>query len=188
MSAKPWVIVPLVLPVNGKDYEIQPANYDDGMTLMKMTDAGDNADEDTTVLFKLCMGSTWDEMHADKVPYNVMFRAGVAALQFQTALVVAGFDSDTAVTAGEQAWESGIDPEALAAALEAQAANQAPAKKTAAKKQTASSRSTNTDAARKTPSRASGSGTRSPKATPRTARKPAAKTAPRGPRSSPSGS
>lgn len=166
MPAKPWVILPLVLPVGDKKYEIAPIEYDDGLTLIDVLRGNSKKIKDTQsneVFFRLVMGGTWDEMKADHLPFNVMFRAGTAATQYQMALVNDQSAQD-AVAAGERMWESGISPEALAAAM---AANQNPTPK-------GSKRSPGTASATPTRSRASTKPTTSPKGTPRRGKSPAA--------------
>lgn len=186
MPATPWESKPLVLPISGKDYAIQPMEYNDGLTLVALSqgrkaDIAEDASEEE--LFKLCMGDVRAQMLEDKVPYPALFRAAYAAVVYQQALVLADLSNDDAVAAAEKAWERGIDPEAIAAAL------------TAAQEQTGSAgtstNSTSSAPARKTPSRASGRTTKSPTTTPRIGSKaPAKKAARRSPRtpSSTSGS
>lgn len=167
MAAKPWIVIPLELPVGDKTYTVQPVEYDVGLTLLRAGDKGSKIPpkSEDRVLFELVLGATWDQMLEDKQSYPVMFRAGVAALQYQTALV-SGFDSEAAVTIGEQVWEHGLSPEAVAAAL----------KEVAAANSKESNPSTSTASASKTPSRVSTRTTTSRKTTPRIA---AAKKAPR---------
>jgi hypothetical protein len=178
MPAKPWVVLPLVLPVGDKEYRVQPVTYEDGLTLIAVNNSDSETitdkDDDET-LFKLVMGDTWAEMLTDRCPYPVMWRAGMASMQYQAALVN-GLDSTSAVEIGERVWNSGIDPELMAAMVAA-----ADFSKT-------SKPSTSTGTASKTPPRASTKATRSRKATPRTAtaNKPPARRS-SGPRSSSSG-
>lgn len=169
MSAKPWVIQPLRLPVGDKVYEVQPIGYDDGLSLLNVgkndsTIKKNSPDKD---LFKLVLGDVWDTMLADTQPYPAMFRAGTAALHYQTALV-SGLSSEDSIAVGEAVWESGLSPEAVAAALTA--ANQTPPQKKPPQKKpsTTSRRSTSTGAASGTPRPASTSGTRSRTGTRRT--------------------
>jgi len=159
MPAQPWVVVPLKLPVGDKEYVVEPVSYDDGLTLIKVNTGESKkitTKSEDIVFFRLCMGSTWDEMQADRCSYPVMFRAGLAAVQYQSALVN-GLDSEAAVEIGERIWNSGIDPERLAALV---AATDFSLK--------TSTPSTNTGTARKTPSRASTKATNSRKGTPPT--------------------
>jgi cell division septation protein DedD len=166
MSAQPWIVPPLVLPVSDeKRYTVQPTSYDDGLSLValssgKKTDriALKSADSE---LFKLVMADTWDEMMADRQPFPTMFRAGMASLQYQLALV-AGVDPTAAVELGESFWNSGTDPEAVAAAMAADPSTT-----------TTSTPSTSTGSGRKTRSPGSTRTTTSRPATPR--KKPAKK-------------
>jgi hypothetical protein len=179
VPAKPWVVKPLVLPYGGEEFIVLPVDYADGLTLVAV---GNGESKDITEespdeeLFALVMGETWQQMLDARCPYPVMFRAGMASVQYQLALV-SGIDSDAAVAAGERVWESGTDPEMMAALVEA--ANLSSPK--------TSTPSTSTATARKTPPPASGRTTNSRKTTPRTA--PKKKPAPRstGTRSSSTG-
>jgi hypothetical protein len=166
MAAKPWIIKPLVLPVADKAYEVHPVDYQVGLSLVAVqrgTSTTLTEDTEDAVLFALVMGDTWQQMMDDRQPFPVMFRAGIAALQFQTSLI-AGIDNDEAVAIGERVWETGSLPEALAAT-------------TAALPET-STRSQSSDAAPSTRPRASTSTTKSQTATKRT---PPRKAAPRSP-------
>jgi hypothetical protein len=117
MATEPWIVVPLVLTVGEKDYAVQPLDFKLGLSL-KVIAEGDSKDitEDSSdeAMFKLVMGGTWDVMLEDRCPYAAMFRAGMASMQYQMALLN-GVDSEHAVGIGEGVWESGIDPEILAA-------------------------------------------------------------------------
>lgn len=171
MAAKPWKMVPLVLPAGDKEYTVQPVDYETGLSLLATGTSKSPIKRNTEdrELFKLVMGPAWDEMLADGQPYPVVFRAGMATVQYQTALV-SGLDCEQAVTLAEAVWESGLDPEAVAAALAAQQ-NQSGSK--------GSKPSTSTASARKTPSRGSTKRTNSRQTTPRTTQPK--KAAPRSP-------
>lgn len=172
MSAKPWVIQPLRLPIGDKVYEVQPIGYDDGLTLLNVGKdknskiKKDSPDQD---LFKVVLGDVWDELRTDSQPFPAIFRAGTAALQYQTALV-SGMSSEDAVVMGEAVWESGLSPEAVAAAAAAiqQQNQQNEQNKNRGKPSKTSKTSTSTAAASGTRRRASTSGTRSRTSTPRT--------------------
>lgn len=121
MPAKPWIVRPLVLSYGDTNYQVEPISYDDGLTLIAVmrgesTDIPNNAKNED--LFKLVMGGTWDTMRSARLPFPVMFRAGMAATQYQMALIN-DQPSEDAVKAGAAMWESGISPEALAAAMAA---------------------------------------------------------------------
>lgn len=158
MAAKPWIVVPLVLPVGEKEYTIQPIEYQNGLTLRDVLNEKSDAipaEAEDEEIFRLCMGAAWDEMITDKVPVNLVFRGGMASMHYQIALINDITMADAAVI-GEQVWESGLRPEAVAAAL-------------AAKQNAQTSKpSTSTATARKTPRRASTKTTTSRTATPRT--------------------
>jgi hypothetical protein len=171
MTAKPWLVKPLVLPVGDKEYIVEPVEYDTGLMLIAVFNGqsteitSESPDED---LFRIVMGDAWQQMRDDKCPYPVMLRAGAAASRFQSMLI-AGADNDIALAAAEAIWESGIDPELMAALVAA--ANLSNSKD--------SKPSTNTASGSRTPRPASTRTTTSRKATPRAAAKkpPAARSA-----------
>lgn len=134
---------PLVFPIGGKTYTAPDVSYQQGIRLTRIFAGEDHSLDGKPVEegWKLVLGVAWDEMAADDVPMDAMSRAGLAA--------IANFQFGRA--AAELVWESNVSPEALAAAT---AANR--------KERRATQRSTGT--ARKTRSRASSSGTSSPKA------------------------
>jgi len=137
---------PLTFPIGGKHYVVPPLGFTDGILLQRII-AGE--DESLTNApaedgWKLILGSAFDDMVADRVPLEAIARAGFAAMtDFQ-------FGREQA----ELVWESGIDPKALAASI--QAAHQAVS---------GSTPSSSTGAASKTPSPASSTGTTSRKTT-----------------------
>lgn len=134
---------PLAFPVGGKLYTVPPIGVQEGIRLEQII-AGkiEMEGEPADVLWKLAMGSAWDEMLADNVPSEACARAGLAAVaDFQ-------FGRETA----EAAWEAGGDPNLLAAHVAAKAAGI----------NRASRRSSSTASGRKTPSRATTKRTTSP--------------------------
>lgn len=168
MPAKPWIVRPLTLLYGDTKYEVEPISYDDGLTLIAVmrgestTIKEDTKNED---LFKLVMGGTWDAMRTAHLPFPVMFRAGMAATQYQMALIN-DQPSEDAVKAGEAMWESGISPEALAAAMAAsqekpKASKQSP--RTASATATRRQGSTTSTNSRKATPRPAGKGTRTPR-------------------------
>lgn len=180
MSAKPWLIVPLELTVADKTYVVQPVDYQSGIELLDVLQRKSKkikADSPNEMLFRLVLGGVWDEMLADKLPFNVMFRAGVAAAEYQSA-IVSDKPSETAVAQAEAVWESGIDPEALAAALASTAT---------AATSPASRRSRSTASGNETRSPAPTSPTTSPTGTRRRSPKPKAQHPSAGTRSATSG-
>ncbi len=131
MAAKPWLVVPLELAVADKTYTVEPIEYAGGLALLEVLSGKSKEikkNSPNEVLFRLVMGGTWDEMLEDRVPFNVMFRAGMSAVQYQVALV-SDLTNEQAVEAGERMWESGIDPEALAATMAAQTRKPAASKR-----------------------------------------------------------
>lgn len=159
---KPWIVKPLPLPVGDVTYEVEPIGYEDGLTLVSVgngTSEDIKEDSPDEVLYRLCMGETWQQMLDDRCPYPVMVRAGLASIQYQGALLN-GLDTDAAIALAEPVWEAHLDPEALAALMTA--ANPTSQPET-------SKPSTSTASAGKTRGRASSSATTSPTATPRRA-------------------
>lgn len=136
---------PLGFPIGGKVYTAPLIGMREGIRLQEAIEGrakDDLEDQPPEVLWRLVLGPVWDEMMTDNVPVEAASRAALTALaDFQYGRAVA-----------ERVWESGIDPEALAAST---AANR--------KQRRASQRSNGTDAARKTRSRASTTGTSSPR-------------------------
>lgn len=134
---------PLAFPIGGKVYAVPAVSYLTGIRLTRIFTGEDKSLEGKPPEdgWRLVLGSAWDEMAADDVPMDAMSRAGLAA--------IADFQFGRA--AAELVWESNVSPEELAAAT---AANR--------KERRATQRSTGTG--RKTRSRASTSGTSSPKA------------------------
>jgi hypothetical protein len=140
---------PLTFPIGGKLYITPPLGFLDGLRLQRVIAGEDHSldDKPAEEVWRLILGPTWDEMVADNVPLEAMNRAGMAALaDFQFGRTIA-----------ETVWESGVDPEALAAAATAAASKD-------------SKPSPSTDAASSTRSPASSSPTTSLKATKRTSR------------------
>jgi ParB-like chromosome segregation protein Spo0J len=148
MTLKPWdefAPEPIQIPVGGKVYTLPPMAFKTGLQIqaaIKDPEPGmTNMD-----LWRLCLGPVFDEMVEGEAPAAAIERAGMVAYT----------DWRSGRDAAEAIWETGVSPEALAAA--ATAANKGTKKTTGRKK--GSTRSTGTGAARKTPSRASTSGTR----------------------------
>ena len=139
---------PIALPINGKTYTIPPCPAGLGLEILALeVDSKTPAVE----LFRRLLGSTWDQMIADDVPLAAVSRAGLVAM----------VDVQLGRESAEAVWEAGISPEAVAALA-------------AAKTTEGSTPSPSTDAETSTPRRASMSGTTSPKATKRAAKKRAA--------------
>lgn len=123
MSARP--IRSLDFPIGDKTYSVPPVGVDVGLRLAELfTTPQDKLAKTklTTVqLFKLVLGDVWDEMRKDNVPHSEAFRVGMACLRREQALLVnTGPDRwDIAEREAVAIWESGIDPEALAAYMAA---------------------------------------------------------------------
>lgn len=144
---------PLVFPIGGKLYTPAPLGIQAGLRLAGVIKGDDDSLKDApmTDLWKLVMGGLWDEMVADNVPAEAVARVGMTVLadhQYGRATAVA-------------MWETGADPEALAARAAANQVTSRPSKSSAT--------------ARKTPSRVS---TKTTSRQPVT-RQPVKKTAPR---------
>lgn len=114
---------PLKFPIGGKEYVIPPVGWDCGITLVKYL----GMDQEqlgklkmkSETLLKLAMSDeVWEQMRADGVASHIMFRAGLASLAHFKSLAEGG-TADVALLAAEAVWESGIDPEALAARMAA---------------------------------------------------------------------
>jgi hypothetical protein len=120
---------PLTFPVGDKEYTIPPVGWDCGLILVKYLAMDNTAlgkvkmkSED---LFKLVMSDeVWEQMVTDRVASHIMFRAGLAALAHFKTLAEGG-TPEVALLAAETVWESGIDPETLAASMAAKLANPA---------------------------------------------------------------
>lgn len=154
MSSDPWELVQLPLTIGETTYLIEQCDYLHGLQLRNLlnNDKRLKGDDGEEMLFSLCAGEVWEQLKNDKVPYAAQFRVGMAALQFQTALVM-GQSPTVALAAGEEAWAEGLNPEAVAVALAAaiQKENAEPETDPS----TTSTSSTSTASERKTPSRAS---------------------------------
>ena len=137
---------PLAFPINGKTYTLAPVGFREGIKLQRVLAGEDDSLNDAPAeeAWRLVLGPAYDEMVADNVPMEALSRAGLAALA----------DFRYGREAAERTWESGLDPKALEAALEAAA--QTPPKRPA------SPRSRSTASATKTRKRASTSATTSP--------------------------
>lgn len=114
---------PLTFPIGDKEYVVPPVGWDCGITLIRYLDM--DAEQLAKVkmkseeLFKLAMSeAVWEQMRSDGVATHLQFRAGMAALAHFQTLAKGGTD-ETALLAAEAVWESGIDPEALAARMAA---------------------------------------------------------------------
>ena len=148
MSFKPYEPTPpLVFPVAGKEYTVVPIDerdFTEGLRWQQIFGGAEpeppNADQP-----KLVLGTIFDEMVKDGVPINAIARAAFATLT----------DYRLGRSAAEKAWESGIDPEALAAAVAASQTTPAPTP------------STPTAAVARTRTQASTSGTRTSRTTSR---------------------
>lgn len=163
MPLKPYeqfAAEPLAFPVGGKVYTPPVISAKTGVRLMQVL-AGDLSKlpagrrslwqmvlgcEETCDPDDAPCGGVYDQMLADGAPLEALTRAGFAMLvDWQT--------EDR--SAAERVWESGIDPEARAALAAAARSTTLP--------------STPAAAAPSTPTRASGTGTRARKATPKKA-------------------
>jgi len=131
---------PLIFPVNGKQYTIPPVGYLTGIRLSGILAGTDHTMDkaDSDAFWEFVLGDVWAQMKADNAPIEAMSRVGFATLT----------DFKLGREAAEKVWESGIPPEALAAAM-------------AASQETEPPTQPSTVAALKTQSRASSSGTSS---------------------------
>ncbi len=110
MALKPFesVFAPLIFPIGGKEYVVPPRSIEDGATLTSILN-GDAPEMPDDELGRLLLGPIYDEMTADGVPHAARTRA--------VAAVLADFQTDR--TTAEIVWETGGDPFAIPAALEA---------------------------------------------------------------------
>lgn len=108
---------PLVFPIGNKLYTVPALGFREGITLLGVLAGTDHTldDKDPSEGWRLVLGSAWDEMVADNVPIEAIGRVGFAAMS----------DFQFGRTAAENVWESGISPEALAAAMAATQTSQA---------------------------------------------------------------
>lgn len=165
MALKPWKLnAPLQFPVGDKTYVVPDLEWADGQRLaavylgdQEASGFDDKANSET--LFRLAMGATWDEMLADNLPHRVMFRAGMASVTYHLAQLG---DDDDPEKAAAAVWESGLDPEAIAATV------------MAASQSKDSTPSSNTAGGEEIPSPASTSGTRRRATSSSRTKKPAA--------------
>lgn len=139
---------PLAFPIGGKMYVCPPVGFKEGLRLTEIIQAGAQAQtpESAEDLWRMILGTAYDEMKADNVPGDALARAGFAALtDFQ-------FGRDAA----EAVWESGADPKALAAVMleRAQAKTPTPPRQASPRsRSTASGSRTKTASTRSTTSR-----------------------------------
>lgn len=130
---------PLVFPIRGKRYEAPEVGIELGIRLAGMQNGTSEQDLPMLELYKLVLGPAWDQMVADGVPLDAAMRAGMVAIADRM------YGREYALAS----WEAGLDPKAVAE-LMTPPGNRA------------SRRSKSTGAARKTPPRASTTGTTSP--------------------------
>lgn len=173
MALEDWAEIsggPLVLPINGKHYTVPEISIEMGARLNAVFAGTDDLLESMSQreLWIMCLGTAYDEMLADQVPDAALSRAGSAAFLFwRGGRLIA-----------EASWNTGLDPEALAAQA---AANQTVTASTPPMP-SPSSVSEN-----ETPSRASTKTTTSRSGTPRARKTKTPANQSRGPRSSKSG-
>lgn len=140
------IITPLQLPIAGKTYTVPPVGYADGLRMQAalLPDAEDTiSDEEFLQIF---LGPALEQLRADDVPPQYVTRAAMAAhTEWATG----------SRSTAEVMWETGGDPLELEAWKAAQLRS-----KPQDRQPKASTRSTATGAARKTRSRASGTGTK----------------------------
>jgi hypothetical protein len=156
MKLSPSKARALEFPIGEHTYSVPPAGIADGLAIARTLTDSAKSKLQVVDLFKLAVGDVWQQMEADRVPYTEAWRVGMACLAREKVLLTeSGPDRwDLADDAARAVWESGIDPEALAAWVAANSGT-APTKP-----------STRTAAASTTRSRASGSGTNGRKPTP----------------------
>ncbi len=137
---------PLILPIGGKKYTVPPVDAVSGVRLSEtlfaaQTDTSNPDVEDDTELdiYKQTLGAAYDEMIADNVPFPALMRAGKTAM----------YDFIAGREVAERYWNTG-------SIKAGEPAGKVPQDRKPKKT------STSTGAAKKTPSRASTTGTKSP--------------------------
>lgn len=102
---------PLAFPIGGKVYTVPPLGFREGIALQRVLSGDDKEllERPAEDAWRMVLGSAFDAMVADNVPVEALARAGFAALADHQ------YGREMAV----HVWESGIDPKALEAALEA---------------------------------------------------------------------
>lgn len=126
MKLSPSKARSLEFPIGENTYDIPPAGVTAGIKLAEVLTtppAQRGKIKLTSVdMFRLAIGDVWDTMIEDGVPYSEAFRVGMACLaREQVLLAESGPDRwDKAEAAAQAVWESGLDPEALAAWAAAQ--------------------------------------------------------------------
>lgn len=153
---------PLVLPINGKRYTVPPVSAKDGLYMSAVNDrikalASKNPDPDLVMftdegeddLYKRALGTLWDELIADNVPFAALRLAGMVAF----------VDFSRGREYAEALWQTMSDPNL---------GETAAAPNRAARRAATKTRSAKTGAAANTTKKpASGSGTKSrPKSSP----------------------
>ncbi len=133
------VVDPLILPIRGKEYTIPEVSLSDGLRYTASKDDPDAPPLEDDVFLHMFLGAAYDEMVADDVPAAAILRAASTAF--------ADFERGRATA--EIIWATGGDPKAVTAYL---TPNRAARR--------ASQRSTGTGSAKKTPSPASTSSTK----------------------------
>jgi len=130
---------PLVLPIRGKEYIIPEVSLSDGLRFTAMQEDPEGPKLSDEEFLHMFLGTAYDEMVADDVPAAAILRASATAFaDFQRGRATA-----------EIIWATGGDPKAVTAYLTPNRATRR-----------ASQRSTGTGSARKTPSPASTSSTK----------------------------
>lgn len=96
------IIEPLELPINGKLYRIPPISLEDGIRITEGLTPGNTkfTDED---LYRCTLGTALDEMRADSVRSQAIYRAALTSL--------ADWQRDRATA--EVVWETGSYPKAV---------------------------------------------------------------------------
>jgi hypothetical protein len=141
---------PLILPIHGKDYTIPPVGMADGIKFAALLkDGATDTDIDDDGWMRAVLGTAYDVMLEDDVPFPAVARAAAAAM--------ADFTAGRAMA--EVMWATGGDPKAVEAYLK----TLTPEPQNRAQRRTRSTSSTSTGGAAKTPTRASTKVTTSPK-------------------------
>ena len=159
----------LSFEIGDHTYEVPPVDHERGKQLAELfTTAPDKLAKSKLTqvdMFQLAMTSDlWDQMRSDGVPFVDMWTAGMACLaHFQTLLAARNPAEalDQAEQAARAIWESGVDPEAVAAWMAAQQQGSTTPPSTQPAAATTTPRPASGTGTRKTPARKTTAGSRS---------------------------
>lgn len=115
---------PLEFEIDGKTYSVKPCGIAAGLRLAELWTTPPEqlakVKMSNVDLFRLALGPVWGELEADEVPYTEAFRLAMACLAREQVLLTDDSPErwDNADRSAVAVWRSGVDPKAVAAALE----------------------------------------------------------------------